>query len=76
MDVVVLLGRNVRAFRRLRGLSQEQLALEADMKRSYVSDLERGTRNPTVRAVGRLAVALGVSAADLLDENAATDGLR
>ena len=69
MDLVLLLGRNVREFRRLRGLSQEQLALEADMKRSYVSDLERGTRNPTVRAVARLATALGVSASELLDEN-------
>ena len=68
MDLVLLLGRNLRKHRRLRGLSQEQLALEADMKRSYVSDLERGTRNPTVRALARLAGALGVRAADLLDE--------
>lgn len=69
MDLVLLLGRNVRKHRRLRGLSQEQLALEADMKRSYVSDLERGTRNPTVRAVERLAAALGVNASELLNEN-------
>lgn len=68
MDLVLVLGRNVRRLRRLRGLSQEQLALEADMKRSYVSDLERGTRNPTVRAVERLATALGVQGRDLLDE--------
>ena len=46
--------------RKLRGLSQEALALEAEMKRSYVSDLERGTRNPTVKALARLAQALGV----------------
>ena len=69
MDLVVLLGRNVRRFRRLRGLSQEQLGHEADMKRSYVSDLERGTRNPSVRAVGRLAVALGVDPVDLLHDH-------
>lgn len=68
MDLVVLLGRNVRRIRRLRGLSQEQLALEADMKRSYVSDLERGTRNPSVRAVGRLALALGVRPSALLED--------
>src|SRR3546814_972857 len=41
-----LLGRNVRSLRSQRGLSQEELALEAGMKRSYLSDLERGTRNP------------------------------
>lgn len=60
MDVVVLLGQNVRRYRKERGLTQEQLALEADMERSYVSDLERGTRNPSVRAVGRLAEALRI----------------
>lgn len=53
MDVVQILGQNVRRARKERGLSQEELALEAGMKRSYLSDLERGTRNPTVRAVGR-----------------------
>lgn len=41
-------------------MTQEQLALETEMERSYVSDLERGTRNPSVRAVGRLAKALDV----------------
>ena len=58
MDLVALLGRNVRTARLERGLSQEQLALDAGMKRSYVSELERGLRNPTVRALGRLAEAL------------------
>ena len=66
MDLVQLLGRNVRAARLARGLSQEQLAFEAEMKRSYVSDLERGTRNPSVRALGRLAQALGVEPPELL----------
>jgi transcriptional regulator with XRE-family HTH domain len=71
MDLVQLLGRNVRAARLARGLSQEQLAFEAEMKRSYLSDLERGTRNPSVRALGRLAKALGVEPADLLIDQAA-----
>jgi transcriptional regulator with XRE-family HTH domain len=60
MDLVQLLGENVRRLRKERGLSQEELAFRAGMKRSYLSDLERGTRNPTVRAVGRLADALKV----------------
>ena len=59
MDVVQLLGANVCHHRKLKGLSQERLALDSDMERSYVSDLERGTRNPSVRALGRLADALG-----------------
>ncbi len=66
MDVVVLLGQNVRRLRQQRGLSQEELALDAGMKRSYLSDLERGTRNPSVKALGRLAEALGVDPAILL----------
>lgn len=66
MDVVVLLGLNVRKFRKLRGMTQEQLGLDTEMERSYVSDLERGTRNPSVKAVERLAKALGVEAHQLL----------
>ncbi len=67
MDVVQLLGANVRRHRKLAGMSQEELALESGLKRSYVSDLERGTRNPSVRALGRLAAALRVEPARLLD---------
>lgn len=68
MDVVQLLGANVRRCRKLRGMTQEQLALEVGMERSYVSDLERGTRNPSVRALGRLAEALKVEPHQLLEK--------
>jgi len=60
MDLVQLLGKNVRHYRKLRGMTQEELALSADMKRSYVSDMERGKRNPTVEALGRIARALAI----------------
>lgn len=50
-------------------MAQEQLALETDMERSYVSDLERGTRNPSVRALGRLAEALGIEPHMLLESD-------
>jgi transcriptional regulator with XRE-family HTH domain len=66
MDVVQLLGRNVRERRTHLGLSQEEVAFRAGMKRSYLSDLERGVRSPTVRALGRLAVALELDASELL----------
>ena len=68
MDLVRLLGSNVRKMRKERGLSQEDLAFAADMKRGYLSDLERGTRNPSVRALGRIATALQVPPSDLLKE--------
>lgn len=44
-----------------------RLALDAGMERSNVSDLERGTRNPSVRALGRLADALGIEPKLLLE---------
>jgi transcriptional regulator with XRE-family HTH domain len=66
MSLVRLLGENVKRERLARGLSQEKLAEDAGMQRSYVSDIERGVRNPSVHALGRLAAALGVDAADLL----------
>jgi transcriptional regulator with XRE-family HTH domain len=68
MDVVALFGRNVRILRDRADLSQEELAFRAGMKRTYLSDLERGKRNPTVRALGRIAQALGVSPSRLLEE--------
>lgn len=71
-----LLGANVRRYRKLKGMTQEELALEAGMERSYVSDLKRGTRNPSVRALGRIADALGVEAAALLERTAESEANR
>ncbi len=71
MELPQILGSNVRAERKRLGKSQEELALDVGMKRSYLSDLERGTRNPSLRAIGRLAVALGVEASVLLKDPAA-----
>ena len=73
MDVVQLLGANVRYYRKLKGMTQEELALEAEMERSYVSDLERGTRNPSVQALGRLADALSIEPAFLLEASHRTE---
>jgi transcriptional regulator with XRE-family HTH domain len=66
MDLPHILGRNVRQARLEKGMSQEELAFQADMKRSYLSDLERGVRNPSIKAIGRLASALGVEPSSLL----------
>ena len=66
MDVVKLLGENVRRYRKLADISQEELSLRTGIKRSYISDLERGTRNPTVRALGLLAEGLKIEPSALL----------
>jgi transcriptional regulator with XRE-family HTH domain len=61
------LGRNLRRLREAKGLSQEAFAHEANIHRTYISDLERGARNPTITIVEKLAVALDVRPGDLLD---------
>jgi transcriptional regulator with XRE-family HTH domain len=59
MDARALVARNLRRLRVGRGLSQEVLAVDAQIDRTYVSRLERGLENPTVRVLEGLAEALG-----------------
>ncbi|WP_428631124.1 helix-turn-helix domain-containing protein [Sphingopyxis sp.] len=66
MDVVRLFGENVRKERLARDLTQQDLAAKLGMERSYLSELERGRRNPTVQALGRLADALELEPWELL----------
>ena len=67
MDIRVQLGQNLRRLRTEKGLSQEQFAFRADIHRTYISDIERGARNPTITVVQKLADALGVKTANLLE---------
>jgi transcriptional regulator with XRE-family HTH domain len=59
------LGEAIRRERFALGLSQDELAKRARLDRSYVSDLERGTRNPSVESILKIADALSVTAAEL-----------
>ncbi|MEO0544063.1 MAG: helix-turn-helix transcriptional regulator [Pseudomonadota bacterium] len=59
-------GKNVRQWRKARNLSQEDLAARAELHSTYVSGIETGARNPTLRVVERIAAALDVEAAVLL----------
>ncbi|MFD2644278.1 helix-turn-helix domain-containing protein [Pseudomonas japonica] len=54
-------GKVLRERRKLAGLSQEQLAAEADIQRNYVSLIERGVNQPTITVIFKLAAALGCS---------------
>ena len=67
MDVRKRVGRNLKKYRKLKGLSQEALALECGLHRTYVSGVERGVRNPTVVVIEQLAEPLGVPTSRLLD---------
>jgi transcriptional regulator with XRE-family HTH domain len=60
MDMRVLVGQNVRKFRQKKGLTQEQFSELSGFTQQYISDLERGRRNPTVVTLYELASALGV----------------
>jgi transcriptional regulator with XRE-family HTH domain len=66
MDIRRILARNLKRFRTEKGWSQEELADQAGLHRTYVSGVERGVRNPTITIIATLAKALGVSAAELL----------
>lgn len=59
-------GASLRQLRRARGLSQEGLALEAGYDRSYVGELERGEKSPSLRAIFRLARVVGVPPSALI----------
>ncbi|WPZ35518.1 helix-turn-helix transcriptional regulator [Thalassobaculum sp. OXR-137] len=59
MDLAKHFGAAVRTHRKLLRLSQEELADRAEMDRTYVSGIERGTRNPTLDVLQRVADALG-----------------
>ena len=67
MQPLERLSDNVRKIRKDRGLSQEQLALQADIDRSYISQLERGTRNVAFENILKIARALGVSLSHLVE---------
>ena len=61
MRAQALVARNLRRLRVVRGLSQEILAADAGIDRTYVSRLERGLENPTVGMLEQLADALGAT---------------
>lgn len=67
VDIRTRLAQNIRRLRQENGWSQEDYADRADIHRTYVSDIERGRRNPTITVVEKLAAPFGVSAARLLD---------
>ena len=66
-DVQRRFGKRLRELRHKAKLSQEDLALEAGLDRTYVSSVERGERNISLQNIVRLARALKVKAARLLD---------
>lgn len=66
MGLATILGKNVRRVRKERKLSQEALADEVDLAVTYIGQIERGLRNPTLKVVEDIARVLRVKPLDLL----------
>lgn len=54
-------GARIRELRCLQGISQEKLALKAEIDRTYLAGIELGKRNPTIKSLGKIIEALGVT---------------
>lgn len=65
MDINKQLGMRIKYLRKIKKLSQEDLALEACINKNYLSDLERGERNPTLKILEKIAQALGINLQEL-----------
>jgi transcriptional regulator with XRE-family HTH domain len=66
VDIQTRLGLNVRRLREAKGWSQEDYADRAGIHRTYVSDIERGRRNPTITVVEKLAGPFDIAPGELL----------
>lgn len=65
IDANYELGKRIQYLRSNRKMSQEYLALECEINKNYLSDLERGCRNPTVKVLAKIARGLGISLSEL-----------
>lgn len=70
MDV----GARIRYFRRLRGLSQEKLALQAGLNTAFLGHLERGLKSPTITTLEKLVKALNITFEELFAEEISASG--
>lgn len=61
-------GQAVREARERTGLSQEELGFESELDRTYISGIERGVRNPTLRSIARLCRALEILPSGVLQQ--------
>ena len=64
-DILARLGRRVRELRYTRRLSQEEFAAECGLDRTYISGIERGRRNVSLRNIEVIAKAFGISLSEL-----------
>ena len=73
MRIEERVGQNIPSWRSKRGLTQEELAHRADLHPTYLSGVETGSRNPTLRVLSRLATALNIDPVELFHANPRAD---
>jgi transcriptional regulator with XRE-family HTH domain len=64
-DIQKKFGLKIKELRQQRSLSQERLALKSGLHRTYISDIERGSRNVSLKNIEKISKALGVPMANL-----------
>lgn len=67
-QLLALLAKNVRHLRKEIGLSQEELAFECEIDRTYISKVERGIANPSLLVLFKIANILNVEIRDLINK--------
>lgn len=72
MNIKQMYGFRVKDFRISKGWSQEKLALNADLDRTYIPSIEKGERNVSIVVIEKIAIALGVDIKDFFDFNSST----
>jgi len=68
MDIKQIFGNNLKRIRLEKGLSQEKLALNADIDRTYIPSIEKGERNVSIVIAEKLAIALNVPISELFKD--------
>ena len=69
MNIIHTVAKNIKKYRSVKKLTQEQLAELSGLHRTYIGSVERAERNLSLENLERIAKALKVSSKDLLDEN-------
>jgi len=66
-NIQVKFGQKIKEIRNQKGFSQEVLASKSGLHRTYISDIERGDRNVSIKNIEKIAKALGIKPSELLN---------
>jgi len=67
MNIKIKFGLKVKEARKIKGWSQEKLALKANIDRTYLPSIEKGERNVSITIIEKISVALGMKITDFFD---------